>query len=42
VVCGILKEEGYEVKFGEFARIGLPFTLAAVTAASIFVWVIWR
>ena len=42
VACGILKEEGYEVSFGEFARIGLPFTLVAVTAASIFVWLIWR
>jgi len=42
VACGILKEEGYEVSFGEFARIGLPFTLVAVTAASIFVWFIWR
>ncbi len=41
VACGILKKEGYEVKFGQFMRIGIPFTLAAVTAASIFVWFVW-
>ncbi|MFH1889200.1 MAG: SLC13 family permease [Candidatus Omnitrophota bacterium] len=41
VACGLLKKEGYEVKFGDFIRIGLPFTLAAVTAAYLFVWFIW-
>lgn len=41
VACGLLKKEGYEVKFGPFARIGLPFTLAAVLAAYLFVWFIW-
>jgi di/tricarboxylate transporter len=30
------------VSFGEFARIGLPFTLVAVTAASILIWLVWR
>jgi Na+/H+ antiporter NhaD/arsenite permease-like protein len=42
VACGLLKKEGYHVKFGEFAKIGLPFTLAAVTAAYLFVWFVWR
>jgi Na+/H+ antiporter NhaD/arsenite permease-like protein len=42
VACGLLKKEGYPVKFGEFAKIGLPFTLAAVTAAYLFVWFIWK
>lgn len=41
VACGLLKKEGYEVKFGHFIRIGLPFTLAAVSAAYLFVWFIW-
>ncbi|MCX6356788.1 MAG: arsenic transporter, partial [Candidatus Aureabacteria bacterium] len=41
VACGILKKEGYTVRFGEFMRIGVPFTLAAVTAAYLFVWWIW-
>jgi Na+/H+ antiporter NhaD/arsenite permease-like protein len=41
VACGILKKEGYPVRFGKFARIGLPFTLAAVSAAFLFVWLVW-
>ena len=41
VSMGILKKEGYRVKFSEFAKIGLPFTLVAVSFASFFVWMIW-
>ncbi len=41
VACGLLKREGRHVSFKEFAKIGLPFTLAAVFAAYLFVWVIW-
>lgn len=41
VACGILKREGYTVKFKDFAKIGLPFTLAAVGAAYLFVWFVW-
>ncbi len=41
VACGLLKKEGYEVKFKDFAKIGLPFTLVAVSAAYLFVWFIW-
>jgi Na+/H+ antiporter NhaD/arsenite permease-like protein len=40
--CGMLKKEGYTVRFGEFTKIGLPFTLAAVIAAYLLVWFIWR
>ncbi len=42
VACGLLKKEGYPVKFTHFMKIGIPFTLAAVTAAFLFVWFIWR
>ncbi len=42
VACALLKKEGYEVRFMDFVKIGLPFTLAAVSAASIFIWLIWR
>ena len=42
VACGLLKKEGYHVKFSEFAKIGLPFTLVAVTAAYLFIWFVWR
>ena len=41
VVCGLLKKEGYEVKFKDFVKIGLPFTLVAVTAAYLFLWLVW-
>ena len=42
VTCSLLKKEGYEVKFKDFVKIGLPFTLAAVTAAYLFVWFVWN
>lgn len=42
VACGIAKREGYHVSFGEFARLGLPFTLAGVAMAYAFLWVFWR
>ena len=42
VACGLLKKEGHPVKFGEFMKIGIPFTIAAVTAAYLFIWFIWR
>jgi Na+/H+ antiporter NhaD/arsenite permease-like protein len=42
VACGLLKKEGYPVSFSHFVKIGLPFTLAAVTAAYMFVWFIWK
>jgi Na+/H+ antiporter NhaD/arsenite permease-like protein len=41
VACGILKKEGYVVRFNQFIKIGLPFTLVAVITASLFVWLIW-
>lgn len=41
VSCGLLKKEGYEVSFKDFAKIGLPFTLTAVSAAYLFIWFIW-
>jgi len=41
VACGLLKKDGYEVKFRDFMKIGIPFTLAAVTVAYLFVWFVW-
>ena len=42
VACGLLKKEGHPVRFMEFVKIGLPFTLAAVSAAYLFIWFIWK
>lgn len=41
VACGLLKKEGYEVKFKDFMKIGAPFTVVAVTAAYLFIWFVW-
>lgn len=42
VATGLLRQDGRPVSFGGFVRIGLPFTLAAVTAASGLLWLVWR
>ena len=36
---GILRREGYTVKNSDFFRIGIPFTLAAIIPAYIYLWV---
>lgn len=42
VSVGILKRNGYEISFGEFIKIGLPFTVAATFASYLFIWLVWR
>ena len=39
---GLLKQNGYEVGFKDFMRIGVPFTLTAVTVGYLFIWFVWR
>ncbi len=41
VSVGILKRNGYTITFGEFIKIGLPFTVAATFASYLFVWLVW-
>jgi len=41
VGIGILRRHGYQVKFSDFIKIGLPFTVTAVTLASLFIWLVW-
>lgn len=38
---GILRREGYEVKNKDFMRIGIPFTLAAIIPAYIYIWLVY-
>ncbi len=38
---GILRKEGYEVKNADFFKIGIPFTLAAIIPAYIYVWLLY-
>ena len=39
--CLLSRTKGEGISFLGFARIGLPFTLAAVGAATLFLWVTW-
>ncbi len=38
---GILRKEGYEVKNSDFFRIGIPFTIAAIIPAYIYLWIFY-
>ena len=38
---GMLRKEGHEVGFGDFMKIGIPFTRTAVIAGYLFVWFFW-
>ena len=38
---GMLRKEGHEVGFGDFMKIGIPFTLTAIIAGYLFVWIFW-
>ncbi len=38
---GILKKAGYTVKNGDFFKIGIPFTIAAVVPAYIYIWLMY-
>ena len=42
VTVGILRKQGFKVRFNEFVKMGLPFTVIAVLAGSLFVWFIWN
>ena len=38
---GILRREGHEVKNSDFFKIGIPFTLAAIIPAYIYIWLLY-
>ncbi|MFH0963429.1 MAG: SLC13 family permease [Planctomycetota bacterium] len=41
VAAGIIRKQGYPLKFMEFVRVGLPFTLASIGASALFVWLVF-
>ncbi|HHT9117458.1 MAG TPA: SLC13 family permease [Candidatus Hypogeohydataceae bacterium YC38] len=41
VAVGMLRSRGIVVSVWEFAKMGLPFTMAAVTAGCLFLWLVW-
>ncbi len=38
---GILRREGHTVKNSDFFKIGIPFTLAAIIPAYIYIWLVY-
>ncbi|MBP7275957.1 MAG: arsenic transporter [Kiritimatiellae bacterium] len=38
VTLGLLKKQGHSVSFADFMRIGIPFTIAAVLAGGLCIW----
>ncbi|MBS4014853.1 MAG: TRAP transporter large permease subunit [Candidatus Latescibacteria bacterium] len=41
VATGLLKKNGYKISFLQFSKVGLPFSLAAVVASCLFIWMFW-
>ncbi|MCD7928323.1 MAG: arsenic transporter [Oscillospiraceae bacterium] len=39
---GILRRAGYQVKKRDFMRIGVPFTLAAIIPAYLYLWIMYH
>jgi Na+/H+ antiporter NhaD/arsenite permease-like protein len=39
--AGLLKKNGYNCSFKDFAKIGIPFTLVAVISGFLFIWIVW-
>ena len=39
---GILRKDGHEVSFGDFMRIGVPFTLTAVMVGYLLIWIFYH
>jgi Na+/H+ antiporter NhaD/arsenite permease-like protein len=42
VAVGILKKQDVNMNFGQWLKIGLPFTLLTVAASAVFIWFVWR
>ncbi len=42
VSVGILRKQGVPMNFGQWLKIGIPFTLITTTASAAFVWFVWR
>ncbi|MDR2701233.1 MAG: citrate transporter [Spirochaetaceae bacterium] len=41
VAIGILRQQGEQMGFGRWLKIGVPFTLITTCAAAAFVWLVW-
>ena len=41
VSMGILKKEGYPMKFSGWLKVGVPFTVITTLAAAVVLWLLW-
>ncbi len=41
VSMGIIKKEGYPMKFSGWLKVGVPFTIITTAVASIVLWLLW-
>jgi len=41
VAIGILRQQGEQMGFGKWLKIGVPFTVITTCAAALFVWLVW-
>jgi len=39
--CGILEKQGHKVRTLEFMKLSLPFTVIAVAAIHLLIWLVW-
>jgi Na+/H+ antiporter NhaD/arsenite permease-like protein len=42
VAVGILRKQDVSMNFGQWLKIGVPFTLITTAASALFVWLVWR
>jgi Na+/H+ antiporter NhaD/arsenite permease-like protein len=42
VSIGILRQQGEQMSFGRWLKIGVPFTLVTTVASAAFVWLVWN
>ncbi len=42
VAVGLLKKRGTVLKFSEWTKVAVPFTVLTTVASSLFVWIVWR
>ena len=41
VSMGIVKKEGYPMKFGDWLKVAAPFTILTTAASAIVLWLLW-
>ena len=42
VSAGILRKQGVSMNFGQWLKIGVPFTLITTGVSAAFIWLVWR